>query len=188
MFLNFLKNKKQDLTEQTMIDPNQIINGIHSGIPRYEYKIKVFELDDNDKPITSIQEGIKANSDTELKSMYSLCDQKIEIISRKEINPPSQTQQVETNITVNQNEKLTKIQQNPQREDIVPRYFNAGGINFKLVGNELYQKQWIRASEDETASIRIINDKNNSIFKLNGKHIELEKWIKVEQEMEKNDD
>ena len=58
--------------------------------------------------------------------------------------------------------------------------FSGGGIDFKIVGDDVYQKQWVRATEDDCKRIRIINDSNNRIVELSGKHIELLNWVKVE--------
>lgn len=156
--------------------------------PRYEYTVKVFEEGDRGKPITSIQKGIKMNSDQELYAMYAMADQKVQILEKKEINPPQNNQQ--TPPQPNMPPQMPQIQQQPvmaaqqpvQQKPVEPqvKYFSGGGIDFKLVGDELYQKQWIRATEDDCKKIRIINDANNKIVELKGKHFELLNWVKVD--------
>ena len=36
----------------------------------------------------------------------------------------------------------------------------------------------------ESANFRIVNDSNNKIFNMNGKHIEVKRWILVEDHIE----
>ena len=167
------------------------LTGVTAGFqmikPRYEYTVKIFEEGGDGKPITSIQKGIKMNSDQELFAMYAMADQKIQILEKKEINPPQDGQQ-----PVQQMPQMGYQQQMmpqtsisampPQQKPAEPqvKYFSGGGIDFKMVGNDLYQKQWVRATEDDCKKIRIINDANNKIVELKGKHFELLNWVKVE--------
>lgn len=39
----------------------------------------------------------------------------------------------------------------------------------------------MKLSESEMSNLRVINDKNNSIVNLNGKHIEMKKWVLVDK-------
>ena len=39
----------------------------------------------------------------------------------------------------------------------------------------------MKLSESEMSNFRVINDKNNSIVNLNGKHLEMKKWVLVEK-------
>ena len=38
----------------------------------------------------------------------------------------------------------------------------------------------MKLSDSEAANIRVINDKNNALVNLNGKHLEMKRWILVE--------
>lgn len=38
----------------------------------------------------------------------------------------------------------------------------------------------MKLTDNEAANFRVINDKNNSIMSLAGKHIEMKKWVLVE--------
>lgn len=62
-----------------------------------------------------------------------------------------------------------------------PRYFKVGDIEVKDDNGKIYQKQWMSLSESEASNIRIINNKNNSIVNMTGKHIEMKKWVLIEQ-------
>lgn len=61
-----------------------------------------------------------------------------------------------------------------------PRYFRVGDVEVKDDNGKIYQKQWVKLTDSEASNIRIVNDKNNAIVNLNGKHIEMKKWILVE--------
>lgn len=66
-----------------------------------------------------------------------------------------------------------------------PKFFQVGGIKCKMENGKLYQKQWMRLTDNEADEIRIVSDKNNKICPLTNKHIEILKWVLVEDE-EKN--
>jgi len=189
-----IKDRVKEFDLTTMGDDFQMLK------PRYEYTVKIFEEGERGKPITSIQKGIKANSDQDLYAMYAMADQKIQILEKKEINSPQNNQQSQQpmqqpmvpapqQMVVPVNMQQSQIQMIPQQvqqqmpqKPVEPqvKYFSGGGIDFKLVGDDLYQKQWIRASEDDAKRIRIINDANNKIVELKGKHFELLNWVKVD--------
>ena len=69
-----------------------------------------------------------------------------------------------------------------------PKVFTVGGIKCKLENGKMYQKQWIALNEEESKEIRIVSDKNNKIFQLKDKHIEIMKWILVEDKSDGNGD
>ena len=179
-----------------------ISNDLQTYNPKYEYTIKVFEEGEDGRPFTSIQKGVKANSDNDLRALYALSDQKIQILEKREINSspnggqePKQLQSLtSSNLSIEQKVRMAMQDQmgsqnmqplpqpvsQPKPAEPQVKYFSGGGIDFKLVGDDLYQKQWIRATEDDCKKIRIINDANNKIVELKGKHFEILNWVKVE--------
>jgi len=62
-----------------------------------------------------------------------------------------------------------------------PMFFKIGDISCKLENGKIYQKQWMRVSKREADELRIINDANNKIFPLTGKHIEMLKWVLTDE-------
>lgn len=62
-----------------------------------------------------------------------------------------------------------------------------GDVEVKYDGDKVYQKQWIKLTASESANFRIVNDSNNKIFSLAGKHIEAKKWVQVEETTENDD-
>lgn len=151
-------------------------NGISKAKPRYSFDIKVYSMDENDKySITEIQNNVLGNSEEEVRQLFSLSDQKVEFLGKREINPPT----TQVSVSPSQPHPRPPIVF-PQSQPQETKYFTAGGIQFKMVGNEVFQKQWVRATQEELNSIRIVSDKNNKIISLVGKHIEIEHWIKVE--------
>jgi len=68
-----------------------------------------------------------------------------------------------------------------------PRFFKVGDIEVKDDNGKIYEKQWMKLSDSEASNIRVINDKNNSLVNLAGKHIEMKKWVLVEDINEETD-
>lgn len=58
-----------------------------------------------------------------------------------------------------------------------PRFYKIGGIDIKDDNGVIYQKQWMRLTDEEVTNLRVVNDKNNAIVSLAGKHIEMKKWV-----------
>lgn len=63
-----------------------------------------------------------------------------------------------------------------------PKFFQVGGIKCKMENGKLYQKQWMRLVDTEVDEIRIVSDKNNRICPLKDKHIEVLRWVLVEDD------
>ena len=57
-----------------------------------------------------------------------------------------------------------------------------GDIQVKYDGDKVYQKQWIKLTPTESANIRLINDSNNKVINLDGKHFEAKKWVLIEDD------
>lgn len=155
-------------------------NGISKAKPRYSFDVKVYSMDENDKySITEIQNNVLGNSEEEVRQLFSLSDQKVEFLGKREINPPASQPSASIERPTAQTRPPVVF---PQSQPQETKYFTAGGIQFKMVGNEVFQKQWVRATQEELNSIRIVSDKSNKIISLDGKHIEIEHWIKVESD------
>lgn len=171
-------------------------NDFQMLVPKYEYTVKIFEEDGDGKLITSIQKGVKANSDKDVHAMFALSDQRIQILEKRELEStggqtesaprqvqtilPQQVQQLVPQVNSIQPNKQVVSPPQSKPVELQVKYFSGGGIDFKMVGNDLYQKQWVRATEDDCKKIRIINDANNKLVELKGKHFELLTWVKVE--------
>lgn len=66
------------------------------------------------------------------------------------------------------------------------KYYKIGDVEIKDDNGKIYQKQWVKLTETESSNLRIVNSKTNAIFPLTNKHIEMKKWIRVEDQ--KNDE
>ena len=71
----------------------------------------------------------------------------------------------------------TKAESN---EKITALYCRLSVEDIKDDNGKIYQKQWMKLSDSEASNIRVVNDKNNALVNLNGKHIEMKRWILVE--------
>lgn len=70
--------------------------------------------------------------------------------------------------------------QNREVEKSKPKFYRIGGIDIKNDNGVIYQKQWMRISDEEANNFRIVNDKNNMVVNLVGKHLEARRWVLVE--------
>ena len=63
-----------------------------------------------------------------------------------------------------------------------PKIVTIGDTQIKYDGAKVYQKQWVKLNQNEAGQIRIVNDSNNQILNLNGKHIEILRWVMIEDQ------
>ena len=117
----------------------------------------------------------------EIVQNFKECGQQIKII--RELTPSKAVSQQPFSDSSDIAEKpKAKSQQLAQPTDVKhkPRIFKIGDIEVKDDNGVLYQKQWVTLTPKEAASIRIVSDTSNKIVDLKGKHIEMRRWIKVE--------
>ena len=157
---------------------------------------------DSGKPI--IVEVADKKELVELQQRYALCDQKMRII--REIDAfdddsfHSQKNQIPRNnqaIPVNSYDKPVKapaLQADSQHivhadaVKIKPKIITIGDMQVKYDGDKVYQKQWVKLNSNEAANFRIVNDSNNKIVSLNGKHIECKRWVIVEEDSSESEE
>ena len=60
-----------------------------------------------------------------------------------------------------------------------PKYYKVGDIEIKDDNGKIYQKQWMKLTDTEASNFRLVSDKNNAIANMNGKHLEMKKWVLV---------
>ena len=68
-----------------------------------------------------------------------------------------------------------------------PKIVTIGDIEVKYDGDKVYQKQWMKLTPTEASNFRVVNDSNNKIVNLNGKHIEAKRWMLIEEKAESQD-
>lgn len=171
------------------------------------YDISIHELDSNGNPIEYTETGVHADSREELIKIYKACDQKITIL--REYNDPDSSNAIimksESSGSNNSNCSQINIQppqptqptlplyiqdttiyQNKAKINEPPRYFNIGGVECKMENGKIYQKQWMRILGAEAGNYRLISDSNNREISMNGKHLEVLKWVLIEDENDSN--
>ena len=105
-----------------------------------------------------------------------IAQQKGEVANTQQVQGIAKTVQVEhneSNVAVKAPEAIQVVKSKP-------KYYKVGDIEIKDDNGKIYQKQWMKLSDSEAANIRVINDKNNALVNLNGKHFEMKRWILVE--------
>lgn len=111
-------------------------------------------------------------------------------IAKPQQNIPLTNNPVNVQQTINSPIKENKVEiySEPIIKKSKPRFFKVGDVELKDDNGKIYQKQWIRLTDIEASNLRVINDKTNAIFNLNGKHIEMKKWILVDSTDEEQEE
>lgn len=170
------------------------------------FDIEVTDYDgDNMTPITHVESGVSASSAKELVSLYKMCGQDIHIIREYEKSPaPAPTSaSVKTTVQTQPDSKLeikpntnvvpdtlphattTELKQKHFVAPSVkqpPKLFTIAGVECKLDNGKIYQKQWVKLLGTEASQYRLISDTNNKEFSMAGKHLEVLKWVLIEDE------
>lgn len=142
-----------------------------------------------DKPVIIEAEGKKDLQD--FAERLELCQQTFKIVRVLDDQPntqqPPQPQQSQPQIVPVPLQQHNIVQQPimpimPIMQKQQPKFYKVGDVEIKNDNGKIYQKQWLKLSESEMANLRVINDKNNSIFSLNGRHIEMKKWVLVDSD------
>ena len=148
---------------------------------------------------------VKARSPAELNEIlnqYKMCGQIAKII--REIDPPAnvkaqanvspQTKDTAKEQVLDTSSSQASSQTGSLEKEVVkntaaecvkltrpkPKIVTIGDTQIKYDGDKVYQKQWVKLNQNEAGQIRVVNDSNNKILNLNGKHIEILRWVMIE--------
>lgn len=166
--------------------------------PKKKFEIQLFDEVINDKtgqmqyqrvsydqPII-IEAANKRDLD-EHAARFKLCNQVMKIIREIPTSAPPQAKQPVENAekhtsqpTTNQDIPPPPPPQYAAPVKKPPKYYSISGIDIKDDNGKIYQKQWMRLSDKDAENFRIVSDSNNKIVQLTGKHIEMKRWVLVE--------
>lgn len=186
---------KMDLIAQMAnnIPSNNNQNTGSVEVPMKTFDIVAFELDDDGRRKPRIINGVKGFSAQDLIALYRAEETPIKILKEypssnadPAISPvPSNTTTIAPSqridipcspITPNVvSYKLSEIKKEP------PKFFEIGGVKCKLDNGKMYQEQWVRV---DATKYRLIADNTNKICPMTGKHLEMLKWIQIENTTE----
>ena len=173
-----------------------------------KFELEVFEEDLDtpsgwkkvryDKPLI-----VEVTSPKELQdklALYKDCGQMAKVV--REIDPPTKEQiaaQQQATSAVQQQMQAPIAQAASQQVVIQqpilqtapqpiqarkPKYYKVGDIEIKDDNGKIYQKQWMKLTNAEASNFRLVSDKNNAIASMNGKHLEMKKWVLVQNSEE----
>ena len=174
-----------------------------------KFELEVFEEDLDtpsgwkkvryDKPLIVEVTSLKELQDK--LALYKDCGQMAKVV--REIDPPTKEQiaaaQQQATLAVQQKMQAPIVQAAPQQVAIQqpilqaapqpiqarkPKYYKVGDIEIKDDNGKIYQKQWMKLTNAEASNFRLVSDKNNAIANMNGKHIEMKKWVLVQNSEE----
>ena len=213
MILSFFKRFFSRKNQKTM---NETIN-TNNTQRKHKLEIQIFEADYTDvpdgqpprwksvrmeKPVVIEVKDEKEFS--EIKQQYALCDQRIQVI--REIDPfdeapktvKSTQASTSTNVepinqvkVANQAQQSSTIGQTVLTSEVAkpkPKIITVGDTQIKYDGEKVYSRQWVKLNAKEASCIRVVNDSNNKIFQLNGKHLEALRWVLVENDSTTGED
>lgn len=178
-----------------------------------EFELAIYDVTINDatgkEEIRPVSYGqpitVKAKTREELETtlkMYEMTGQKVKVIreigSRTVSTPQAPVPQV-SQASVPQMPNLQLDTSKPQPSIVTasapiivtqtkPRFFKIGDVDVKDDNGKIFQKQWMKLTDSEASNIRIVNDKNNQLVNLVGKHIEMKRWVMIENSNSSTDE
>ena len=202
------EENKTEVAQPEQMQTQQPIMAVPKPLVR-KFELEVFEEDLDtasgwkkvryDKPLI-----VEVTSPKELQdklALYKDCGQMAKVI--REIDPPTKEQivaaQQQATLAVQQQMQAPIVQAVPQQVTIQqpilqaapqpiqarkPKYYKVGDIEIKDDNGKIYQKQWMKLTNTEASNFRLVSDKNNAIASMNGKHLEMKKWVLVQNSEE----
>ena len=202
------EENKTEVAQPEQMQTQQPIMAAPKQLVR-KFELEVFEEDLDtpsgwkkvryDKPLI-----VEVTSPKELQdklALYKDCGQMAKVV--REIDPPTKEQiaaaQQQATLAVQQQMQAPIVQAVPQQVTIQqpilqaapqpiqvrkPKYYKVGDIEIKDDNGKIYQKQWMKLTDTEASNFRLVSDKNNAIASMNGKHLEMKKWVLVQNSEE----
>ena len=201
------ENKTEVAQPEQMQTQQPIIAAPKQLVRKFELEVFEEDLDTAsgwkkvryDKPLI-----VEVTSPKELQdklALYKDCGQMAKVV--REIDPPTKEQiaaaQQQATLAVQQKMQAPIVQAAPQQVAIQqpilqaapqpiqarkPKYYKVGDIEIKDDNGKIYQKQWMKLTNAEASNFRLVSDKNNAIANMNGKHLEMKKWVLVQNSEE----
>ena len=193
------QSEQMQTQQQMMAAPKPLVR---------KFELEVFEEDLDtpsgwkkvryDKPLIVEVTSLKELQDK--IALYKDCGQMAKVV--REIDPPTKEQivaQQQATLAVQQKMQAPIVQAAPQQVAIQqpilqaapqpiqarkPKYYKVGDIEIKDDNGKIYQKQWMKLTNAEASNFRLVSDKNNAIANMNGKHLEMKKWVLVQNSEE----
>ena len=202
------EENKTEVAQPEQMQTQQPIMAAPKQLVR-KFELEVFEEDLDtpsgwkkvryDKPLI-----VEVTSPKELQdklALYKDCGQMAKVV--REIDPPTKEQiaaaQQQATLAVQQQMQAPIAQAASQQVAIQqpilqaapqpiqarkPKYYKVGDIEIKDDNGKIYQKQWMKLTNAEASNFRLVSDKNNAIANMNGKHLEMKKWVLVQNSEE----
>ena len=201
------EENKTEVAQPEQMQTQQPIMAAPKQLVR-KFELEVFEEDLDtlsgwkkvryDKPLI-----VEVTSPKELQdklALYKDCGQMAKVV--REIDPPTKEQivaQQQATLAVQQKMQAPIVQAASQQVAIQqpilqaapqhiqarkPKYYKVGDIEIKDDNGKIYQKQWMKLTNTEASNFRLVSDKNNAIASMNGKHLEMKKWVLVQNSEE----
>ena len=133
-----------------------------------------------------IEAGSKKELD-DIAAKFKLCKQRMKIVRVLDDDgnavPLKQAFAQQAQAPTQVQQQVPQVQTVVQQASVIkqkPRFYSVGGIEIKDDNGKIYQKQWMKLSEKEARNFRLVNDANNKIASMNGKHLEMKRWVAVE--------
>ena len=137
-----------------------------------------------------IEAGSKKELD-DIAAKFKLCKQRMKIVRVLDDDgnavPLKQAFAQQAQAPTQVQQQVPQVQTVVQQASVIkqkPRFYSVGGIEIKDDNGKIYQKQWMKLSEKEAQNFRLVNDANNKIASMNGKHLEMKRWVAVETSSE----
>ena len=201
------EENKTEVAQPEQMQTQQPIMAAPKQLVR-KFELEVFEEDLDtpsgwkkvrfDKPLIIEVTSLKELQDK--LALYKDCGQMAKVV--REIDPPTKEQiaaQQQVTLAVQQQMQAPIVHAASQQVAIQqpilqaapqhiqtrkPKYYKVGDIEIKDDNGKIYQKQWMKLTNTEASNFRLVSDKNNAIASMNGKHLEMKKWVLVQNSEE----
>ena len=176
--------------------PQELINLLSMNLPEGQYVRILDELPQDSETANygkfNVNKALESNNGTNWAASGSLAaggmiqmdippDQLQALQNMHGQNTPENPQ---PSVSYNETSKPAPVvhQNPPPSQQTEVRYFKIGNTECKVENGKVYQKQWMPVTDNEMVNYRLISDKNNKILSMDGKHLEMLKWVMTEDD------
>lgn len=197
-------SKKFWKKEKVQKNPQLLLGNSKSELKMKKFDIVIF-TEDEGREQQRMENGVYGQSAQQLIALYAATGERIKILREYDDIPVKKPiEATPQNITTNEINPIEEQKSIPQTvptpkissqqpvyatvpKKTPPKYFSICGTECKFEDDKIYQKQWVKILGNEASQYRLISDANNKEISLNGKHLEMLKWVLVQNESENSE-
>lgn len=152
------------------------------------FELAVYDVDINEatdkevlRPVRTGPQTVTVHSKAELQEIlmqFRQCGQVAKVV--RELTEHRALPQQAAAMTTQQNVQKGIPFPPVQKQSANPVYYTINGVQLKNENGKIFQKNWVPLTIAEASNFRIVQDSNNRVFNMTGKHIEMKRWQEIE--------